>query len=120
MNSVFQILMWCNDAFLQAQIRPIGQTIATVGAHGQVRMVGPRPTTITRHPAPVQSVRIQGMPPGAVPRMNMSQIRPGTTIVQPGHVQIQTNPPALHPVSQTFTPGGAQVRRTKKNRCQAQ
>lgn len=88
----------------------MGQTIATVGAHGQVRMVGPRPTTITRHPAPVQSVRIQGIPPGTVPRMtNISQIRQGTTIMQPGHVQIQTNPPALHPVSQSFTPGGAQV-----------
>lgn len=89
----------------------MGPTLATVGAQGQVRMVGPRPTTITRHPAPVQSVRIQGLPPGAVPRMsNVSQIRAGSgTIIQQGNVQIQSNPPALHPVSQTFTPGGAQV-----------
>lgn len=88
----------------------MGPTIATVGSHGQVRMMGPRPTTITRHPAPVQSIRM-GMPPNAGPRVtNVSQIRAGgTTIVQQGNVQMQTNPPALHPVSQTFAPGGAQV-----------
>lgn len=92
--------------------------MATVGAQGQVRMVGPapRPTTITRHTGPV---RIQGpinLPPGvSVPRMaNMQQIRGNVpTIIQQGNVQIQTNPPALHPVSQTtFAPGGAQVSST--------
>lgn len=85
----------------------------------QVRMVtqGPRPTTITRHAGPV---RIQGpiaLAPGVGgPRMTnatVSQIRAtGATIIQqPGNVQIQSNPPALHPVNQAaFTPGGAQVR----------
>lgn len=50
-----------------------------------------------------------------VPRMlNSSQIRAqsGAAIIQqhPANVQIQSHPPALHPVSQnTFAPGGAQV-----------
>lgn len=50
-----------------------------------------------------------------VPRMvNPAQIRApnGATIIQqrPPNVQIQSHPPALHPVSQnTFAPGGAQV-----------
>lgn len=84
----------------------------------QVRMMAqPRQTTITRHGGPV---RIQGpinvAPGGAVgmPRMintTVSQIRGTTTIVQQGgNMQLQSNPPALHPVSQaTFAPGGAQV-----------
>lgn len=49
-----------------------------------------------------------------VPRMvNSTQIRaPSGAIIQqhPANVQIQSHPPALHPVSQnTFAPGGAQV-----------
>lgn len=50
-----------------------------------------------------------------VPRMVSPQIRAqGGTIIQqqisPANVQIQSHPPALHPVSQnTFAPGGAQV-----------
>lgn len=50
-----------------------------------------------------------------VPRMlNSTQIRApsGAAIIQqhPANVQIQSHPPALHPVSQnTFAPGGAQV-----------
>lgn len=50
-----------------------------------------------------------------VPRMaNPAQIRAssGATIMQqhPANVQIQSHPPALHPVSQnTYAPGGAQV-----------
>lgn len=45
---------------------------------------------------------------------NVQQIRGNApTIIQQGNVQIQTNPPALHPVSQTtFAPGGAQVSST--------
>lgn len=88
-------------------------TLSTIGGSTQVRMVtqGPRPT-IARH---TSAVRIQG--PIPVPRLanaTVSQIRTpsGATIVQqhPGNVQIQSNPPALHPVSQNaFTPGGAQV-----------
>lgn len=52
-----------------------------------------------------------------VPRMvNSTQIRAssGAAIIQqhPANVQIQSHPPALHPVSQnTYTPGGAQVRK---------
>lgn len=82
----------------------------------QVRMLqhGPRPTTITRHAGPVRIPGPISLQPGVtIPRMaNVSQIRSGggTTIVQQGNVQIQTNPPALHPVSQAaFAPGGAQV-----------
>lgn len=93
-------------------------TLANIGGTTQVRMIAqPRPTTITRHVAPV---RIQG-PLNAVPRLanaTVSQIRTpsGATILQqhPANVQIHSNPPALHPVSQNaFTaPGGAQVRHT--------
>lgn len=96
-------------------MRPVVPTLATIGGSTQVRMVAqPRPTTITRHSAPV---RIQG--PITVPRLanaSVSQIRTpsGATIIQqhPGNLQIQSNPPALHPVSQNaFTaPGGAHVR----------
>lgn len=57
-----------------------------------------------------------------VPRMvNSTQIRAssGTAIIQqhhPANVQIQSHPPALHPVSQnTFAPGGAQVSKTILN-----
>lgn len=95
-------------------MRPVVPTLSTIGGSTQVRMVPqPRPTTITRHSAPV---RIQG--PIAVPRLanaSVSQIRTpsGATIIQqhPGNVQIQSNPPALHPVSQNAfaAPGGAQV-----------
>lgn len=59
-------------------------------------------------PAPIQT-------PINVPRMvNSTQIRAssGAAIIQqhPANVQIQSHPPALHPVSQnTFAPGGAQV-----------
>lgn len=49
--------------------------------------------------------------------VNSTQIRAssGAAIIQqhPANVQIQSHPPALHPVSQnTFAPGGAQVRKT--------
>lgn len=58
--------------------------------------------------APIQN-------PINVPRMvNSAQIRASSgAIIQqhPANVQIQSHPPALHPVSQnTFAPGGAQVR----------
>lgn len=48
--------------------------------------------------------------------VNSTQIRAssGAAIIQqhPANVQIQSHPPALHPVSQnTFAPGGAQVRK---------
>lgn len=95
-------------------MRPVVPTLSTIGGATQVRMVAqPRTTTITRHSAPV---RIQG--PISVPRLanaSVSQIRTpsGATIIQqhPGNIQLQSNPPALHPVSQNaFTaPGGAQV-----------
>lgn len=83
---------------------------------GNVRMVSQaaRPT-ITRHAAP--GVRIQT--PINVPRMvNSTQIRTatGATIIQqhPPNIQMQSHPPALHPVSQnTFAPGGAQVSITR-------
>lgn len=53
--------------------------------------------------------------------VNSTQIRAssGTAIIQqhhPANVQIQSHPPALHPVSQnTFAPGGAQVSKTILN-----
>lgn len=60
--------------------------------------------------------------PMNVPRMvNSTQIRAssGQAIIQqhhPANVQIQSHPPALHPVSQnTFTPGGAQVSNNRSN-----
>lgn len=104
----------------QAQVRQIGQTVVTSGAlPNQIRMLsqtGIRPgqTTITRHSAPV---RIQGpISTTTGPRLlnaSVSQIRPGTTIVQTNslqqnqssiaqqHLQQQTQstPPALQPVS---------------------
>lgn len=47
--------------------------------------------------------------------VNSTQIRASSgAIIQqhPANVQIQSHPPALHPVSQnTYTPGGAQVGR---------
>lgn len=97
---------------IPSQIRPVVPQLTSIGLT-QVRMVPSqtvaRPTTITRHSAPV---RIQG--PINVPRIvNSAQIRtPSGAIIQqhPSNVQIQSHPPALHPVSQnTFAPGGAQV-----------
>lgn len=93
-------------------IRPVVPTLTSIGMT-QLRMV-PQittrptilpPTSIARHQAPV---RIQG------PRIiNPTQIRaPSGAIIQqhPTNVQIQSHPPALHPVSQnTFAPGGAHV-----------
>lgn len=91
-------------------MRPVVPSLTSIGNVTQVRMMtqAPRPT-ITRHTAPV---RLQT--PINVPRMvNSTQIRAGsgaTIIQQPPNVQIQSHPPALHPVSQnTFAPGGAQV-----------
>lgn len=85
----------------------------------------PRPigqTTITRHAAPV---RLHGPMTTAITtstgqRMinaTVSQIRPGTTIVQNNTIQHQLNPPALQPVGATlnqtsYAPGGAQVKFT--------
>lgn len=82
-----------------------------------------RPATMVRHAAPVRLRLAQPNEPNGgamqtpinVPRMvNPTQIRaPSGAIIQqrPPNVQIQSHPPALHPVSQnTFAPGGAQVR----------
>lgn len=89
-----------------------------MGGNTQVRMVAPRQTTIARHAGPLRiQTPINVGPTGAVlgPRIaNATHIRTasGATIVQqhPGNAQIQSNPPALQPVSQTaFAPAGAQV-----------
>lgn len=95
---------------IAAQVRPVVPTLSNIGMT-QVRMVpqpAARPTQMQRHPAPV---RIQGQI--NVPRMVNSQMRTSSgAIIQqhPANVQIQSHPPALHPVSQnTFAPGGAQV-----------
>lgn len=104
----------------QAQVRPVVPTLATVGGGTQVRMVAPRQATIARHTGPVRiQTPINMAASGAVlgPRIGnatVSHIRTasGATIVQqhPGNAQIQSNPPALQPVSQTaFVPSGAQV-----------
>lgn len=94
---------------IAAQVRPVVPTLSSIGMT-QVRMVpqpAVRPTQMQRQ-APV---RIQGQI--NVPRIVNSQMRTtsGAIIQQhPANVQIQTHPPALHPVSQnTFAPGGAQV-----------
>lgn len=64
----------------------------------------------------MELIKVAAFPaPINVPRMvNSTQIRAssGAAIIQqhPANVQIQSHPPALHPVSQnTFAPGGAQV-----------
>ncbi|XP_055324866.1 transcription initiation factor TFIID subunit 4 isoform X2 [Sitodiplosis mosellana] len=105
---------------IATQVRPVVNLPA-------VRMVPQqtRPATITRHTAPVRLRlnAVQTEPNGAiqapinVPRMvNSTQIRAssGAAIIHqqhPANVQIQSHPPALHPVSQnTFAPGGAQIR----------
>ncbi|XP_031619816.1 transcription initiation factor TFIID subunit 4 isoform X3 [Contarinia nasturtii] len=109
---------------IAAQVRPVVNLPAAA-----VRMV-PQTTrpAITKHTAPVRlrlnPVQTNVEPNGAiqapinVPRMmNSTQIRAssGAAIIQqhPANVQIQSHPPALHPVSQNaFAPGGAQIRAT--------
>lgn len=81
----------------------MGRLFFTIGLGvGQVRMVQPsvRPSQMARHQTPV---RFQSSPIN-VPRMvNSAQIRgPSGAIIQqhpPNVQQIQSQPPALHPVT---------------------